>query len=86
MFFADILLKKYVNENIDKTALVKHETTKFNFSKEDFTYSGHTFLSRDAFPPGVLPTKRHVMKRILHLRNFRTFNAANDIAKEIYDR
>ena len=26
------------------------------------------------------------MERILPLKNFRTFNAANDIAKEIYDR
>ena len=34
----------------------------------------------------VLPTKRHVIERILHLKNFRTFNAANDIAREIYDR
>ena len=48
--------------------------------------SGHTFSSPDAFPPGVLPTKRHVMERILHLKNFRTFNAAYDIAKEICDR
>ena len=31
-------------------------------------------------------TKRHVIERILYLKNFRTFNAANDIAKEIYDR
>ena len=50
------------------------------------SHSGHTFTSRDAFPPWVLPTKRHVMERILHSKNFRTFNAANDIAEEIYDR
>ena len=55
-------------------------------SVKKILHSGHTFSSRDAFPPGVLPTKRHVMERILHLKNFRTFNAANDIAKEIYDR
>ena len=49
-------------------------------------HSRHTFSTRDSFPPGVLPTKRHVIERILHLKNFRTFNAANDIAREIYDR
>ena len=49
-------------------------------------HSGHTFSTRDSFPPGVLPIKRHVIERILHLKNFRTFNAANDIAREIYDR
>ena len=27
-----------------------------------------------------------LIERILHLKNFRTFNAANDIAREIYDR
>ena len=40
----------------------------------------------DTLSQVVLPTKRHVMERILHLKSFRTFNAANDIAKEIYDR
>ena len=55
-------------------------------SVKKILYSGHTFSTRDSFPPGVLPTKRHVIERILHLKNFRTFNAANDIAREIYDR
>ena len=49
-------------------------------------HSGHTFTSRSSFPPGVLPTKRQVIERILHLKNFRTEKAANDIAKEIHDR
>ena len=55
-------------------------------SVKKILHSGHTFSTRDSFPPGVLPTKRHVIERILHLKNFRTFNAANDIAREIYDR
>ena len=49
-------------------------------------HSGHTFTSRDSFPPGVLPTKRQVIKRILHIKNFRTETAANDIAEEIHNR
>ena len=49
-------------------------------------HSGHTFTSRDSFPPGVLPTKRQVIERILHLKNFRTETVANDIAEEIHDR
>ena len=55
-------------------------------SVKKILHSGHTFSTRDSFPPGVLPTKRHVIERILHLKNFRTFNAANDIVREIYDR
>ena len=49
-------------------------------------HSGHTFTSRDSFPPGVLPTKRQVIERILYLKNFRTEKAANDIVQEIHDR
>ena len=49
-------------------------------------HSGHTFTSRDSFPPGVLPTKRQVIERILHIKNFRTETAANDIAEEIHNR
>ena len=55
-------------------------------SVKKILHSGHTFSTHDSFPPGVLPTKRHVIERILHLKNFRTFNAANDIAREIYDK
>ena len=55
-------------------------------SVKKILHSGHTFSTRDSFPPGVLPTKRHIIERILHLKNFRTFNAANDIAREFYDR
>ena len=55
-------------------------------SVKKILHSGHTFSTRDSFPPGVLPTKRHVIERILHLKNFQTFNAANEIAREIYDR
>ena len=51
-------------------------------------HSGHTFTSCDSFPPGVLPTKRQVIERILYLKNFRTEKAANDIhvVQEIHDR
>ena len=38
------------------------------------------------FPPGVQPTKRQVLERYLHFRKFRTAEAANDVANEIYDR
>ena len=55
-------------------------------SVKKILHSEHTFSTLDSFPPGVLPTKRHVIERILHLKNFLTFNAANDIAREIYDR
>ena len=49
-------------------------------------HSSHTFTSRDSFPPGVLPTKRQEIERILHIKNFRTETAANDIAEEIHNR
>ena len=49
-------------------------------------HSGHTFTSRDSFPPGVLPTKRQVIGQILHIKNFRTETVANDIAEEIHNR
>ena len=38
-------------------------------SVKKILHSGHTFSTRDSFPPGVLPTKRHVIERILHLKN-----------------
>ena len=47
--------------------------------------SGHTFTI-DSCPPGVLPTKRQVIERILHIKNFRTETAANDIAEEIHNK
>jgi len=49
-------------------------------------HSGTTFTGCEKFPPGVLPTKRQVLERLLHFRNFRTADAANDVANEIYDR
>ena len=32
-------------------------------------HSGHTFTSRDSFPPGVLPSKRQVIELGLGLRH-----------------
>ena len=43
-----------------------------------------TFANRYSFLPGALPTKRQMIERSLHLYNFRTLNAAKDIAKEIF--
>ena len=34
----------------------------------------------------MLPTKQQVMERILHLKNFPTGKAANNIVEEIHDR
>ena len=48
-------------------------------------HSGHTFTSRDSFPPGMLPTKRQVIEQILHLKNVRMEKAANDIDEEVHD-
>ena len=53
---------------------------------EKTSHSAHIFTSRDSFPLGVLPTKRQVIKRILHLKKYRTEKAANNIAEEIHDR
>lgn len=44
------------------------------------------FTGRGSFPSGILPTKRHVLERIIQFENFRTPAAANNVAKEIYDR
>ena len=43
-----------------------------------------TFANRYSFLPGALPTKRQMIERSLHLYNFRTLNAAKDIAKKIF--
>ena len=47
-------------------------------------HSGITFTGCENFLPGVLPTKRQVSERIFYFRNFRTTDAANDVANEIY--
>ena len=44
----------------------------------------HKFLRTPL--PVIVFHQEYVIERILHLKNFRTFNAANDIAREIYDR
>ena len=46
-------------------------------------HSGTTFTGCENFLPGVLPTKRQVLERIFY---FRTADAANDVANEIYYR
>lgn len=49
-------------------------------------HSGHTFTSSESFPPGILPTKRQVIERVLHFNYFKTVEVANDIAKELHER
>ena len=44
------------------------------------------FKSCDSFPNGVLPTKRDVLQRSLHERNWRTRAAAVIVANELYER
>ena len=40
----------------------------------------------DSFPNGVLPTKRDVLQRLLHERNWRTRAAVVIVANELYER
>ena len=40
----------------------------------------------DSFPNGVLPTKRDVLQRLLHERNWQTRAAAVIVANELYER
>ena len=46
----------------------------------------YLFKSCDSFPNGALPTKRDVMQRLLHQRNWRTRAAAVIVANELYER
>ena len=46
----------------------------------------YLFKSCDSFPNGVLPTKRDVLERLLHERNWRTSAAAVIVANELYVR
>ena len=46
----------------------------------------YLFKSCDSFPNGVLPTKRDVLQRLLHERNWRTRAAAAIFANELYER
>ena len=45
----------------------------------------YIFKSCDSFPNGVLPTKRDVLQRLLHERNWRTRAAAVIVANELYE-
>ena len=45
-----------------------------------------TFANRYSFSPKALPTKRQMIEANLHLYNFRTLNAAKNIAKEIFSQ
>ena len=49
-------------------------------------HSGTTFSGRENFTPRLLLTKRQALERIFHFRNFRSADAANDVASEIYDQ
>lgn len=60
--------------------------TRRSASNTKVLHSGHSFTSIESFPPGILPTKRQVIERILHWKNFRTEDAARAIAKELHDR
>jgi len=59
--------------------------TRHNEEIFKILHSGTTFTSCEKFPPGVLPTKRQVLERLSHFQNFRTADAANDVANESYD-
>ena len=48
-------------------------------------HSGHLFTSIESFPSGYLPTKRNIIERILHFKNYRTKEASNAIAKEVHN-
>ena len=60
--------------------------TKRKAKKSEVFPSGESFVRRKTFPPDELPTKRQVLERITDFWNFRTADAATDVAKEIYDR
>ena len=49
-------------------------------------HCGEIFEAVKLFPPGELPTKRHVIERMLDLPNFRTLSAAREVAKELHER
>ena len=46
----------------------------------------YSFKSTASFPQGVLPTKRDVLQRLLHERNWRTTSAAVTVANELSGR
>ena len=46
----------------------------------------YLFNNCDSFPNRVLPTKRNVLQRLLHERNWRTRTAAVIVANELYER
>lgn len=46
----------------------------------------HSFTSSESFSHGILPTKKHVIERIMHFKNFRTDEVANEVAKELHAR
>ena len=49
-------------------------------------HCGEIFKAVKLFPPGELPTKRHVIERMLDLPDFRTLSAAREVAKELHER
>ena len=49
-------------------------------------HCGEIFEAVKLFPPGELPTKRHVIERMLDLPDFRTLSAAREVAKELHER
>ena len=49
-------------------------------------HCGEIFEAVKLFPPGELPTKRHVIEQMLDLPDFRTLSAAREVAKELHER
>ena len=45
--------------------------------------SGHTFKSMKEFPPGVLPTNREVICRVLNEEKFLQYEAAHTVAEKL---
>ena len=73
-------------DNTSNKPIFLNMKTRKSDNKIKVLHSGEVFKSCENFPPGVLPTRRQVLERIIHFKNFRTVHTANDVAQEIFDR
>ena len=48
-------------------------------------YGGEIFQSSDKLPPGLLPTKRQVIERVLNFNNFGKLDTARIVAEELHN-
>ena len=49
-------------------------------------HCGEIFEAVRLFPPGEMPTKRHVIEQMLDLPDFRLLSAAREVAKELLEK